>query len=84
MNSYPPKEYNGIAETYRDSWKNLKDLPKTKKVWKAGKILLNDEAKFIKYSESPMIFQKYMKLYNKNIILGWIFKVFYNLFYYIF
>ena len=58
INSYPPKEYNGIAEIYCDSWEDLEDLPKTKKARKAGKILLEDEAKFIKFSESPMIFSE--------------------------
>ena len=58
MNSFPPKEYNGIAEIYWDSWEDFKDLSKTKKARKAGKMLLEDEAKFIKFSESPMIFSE--------------------------
>ncbi len=58
MNNNPPKEYNGIAEIYWDSWEDFKDLSKTKKARKAGKMLLEDEAKFIKFSESPMIFSE--------------------------
>ena len=58
-----PYDFDGIAELYWESWEILKNLSNNENSRKAGKILLEDEAKFIKFKESPLMFSEI-----KNII----------------
>jgi len=57
-----PNEYDGIAEIYWDSWDDLKSLSDDKKARDAGKILLDDEAKFIDFQKSPLMFSDIHKI----------------------
>lgn len=51
-----PDEYDGIAEIYWDTWDDLKSLSDDSKARTAGKILLDDETKFINFAKSPLMF----------------------------
>ena len=53
-----PNDYDGIAELYWESWEVLKNLSNNEKSRKASKILLDDEAKFIKFKKSPLVFSE--------------------------
>lgn len=57
-----PKEYDGIAEIYWNSWDDLEGLADIEKARIASKILMEDEAKFIKFSESPLLFSDIYKI----------------------
>ncbi|MEC9459162.1 MAG: EthD domain-containing protein [Pseudomonadota bacterium] len=57
-----PNEYDGIAEIYWDSWDDLKSLSDDEKARDAGKILLDDEAKFINFEKSPLMFSEINKI----------------------
>ena len=54
-NAEIPKEYDGIAEIYWNSWDDLEGLADIENARMASKILMEDEAKFIKFSESPLL-----------------------------
>ena len=51
-----PNEYDGIAEIYWNSWDDLRGLSDDSKARVAGNILLDDEAKFINFDKSPLMF----------------------------
>ena len=63
-NAEKPKEYNGIAEIYWNSWDDLEGLADIEKARVASKILMEDEAKFIKFSESPLLFSDIYEIIN--------------------
>lgn len=63
-NAEIPKEYDGIAEIYWNSWDDLEGLADIEKARMASKILMEDEAKFIKFSESPLLFSDIYEIIN--------------------
>ena len=63
-NAEIPKEYDGIAEIYWNSWDDLEGLADIEKARVASKILMEDEAKFIKFSESPLLFSDIYEIIN--------------------
>ena len=63
-NAEIPKEYDGIAEIYWNSWDDLEGLADIENARMASKILMEDEAKFIKFSESPLLFSDIYEIIN--------------------
>lgn len=49
-----PAIYDGVAELWWDSIEDLRDAVSTEEGIKAGRLLLEDEAKFIDFSKSPL------------------------------
>ncbi|MEQ9144912.1 MAG: EthD domain-containing protein [Parvibaculaceae bacterium] len=49
-----PAIYDGVAELWWDSIEDLREAVSTEEGVKAGRLLLEDEAKFIDFSKSPL------------------------------
>ena len=58
-----PHDYDGIAELCWESWKIFKGLSGDKMAQKAGKILLEDEVKFINFEKSPLMFSDIKEIF---------------------
>ena len=58
-----PHDYDGIAELCWESWKVFKCLSDDQDAQKAGKILLEDEAKFINFEKSPLMFSDIKEIF---------------------
>ena len=58
-----PHDYDGIAELCWESWEVFKRLSDDQEAQKAGKILLEDEAKFINFDKSPLMFSDIKEIF---------------------